>query len=153
MAPLARDFLSKVLSLWGTPYIYGGKGRHGIDCSGVVTFAYHACGGPNWTLTHGTGALWDELEPVSEAEVLPAHLVFFIHPGAGATKQVDHVEVVLPFGLTIGARGGDPRCTTALEAARRSACVKLGEWNKPVAYRRVVGFRKLPLDYSTAGLG
>lgn len=31
-------------SLLHTPYLWGGNSRHGIDCSGLVQLAFHACG-------------------------------------------------------------------------------------------------------------
>jgi cell wall-associated NlpC family hydrolase len=40
----APDPVSVAESLLGTPYLWGGNSRFGIDCSGLVQMAMHACG-------------------------------------------------------------------------------------------------------------
>lgn len=42
----AGDPVSVAESLLGTPYLWGGNSRAGIDCSGLVQLAFHACGRP-----------------------------------------------------------------------------------------------------------
>jgi len=40
----APDPVSVAESLLGTPYLWGGNSRFGLDCSGLVQVAFHACG-------------------------------------------------------------------------------------------------------------
>lgn len=47
LRPLAdrpTDPASVAESLLGTPYLWGGNSRAGMDCSGLVQLAFHACG-------------------------------------------------------------------------------------------------------------
>ncbi len=47
LAPLAHvthDFVSVAEQFLNTPYVWGGKSAHGIDCSGLVQVALHMCG-------------------------------------------------------------------------------------------------------------
>ena len=47
LAPIAKvkaDFVSVAEQFLHTPYLWGGKSSHGIDCSGLVQTALHACG-------------------------------------------------------------------------------------------------------------
>jgi cell wall-associated NlpC family hydrolase len=40
----AADPATVAESLLGTPYLWGGNSRAGMDCSGLVQLAFHACG-------------------------------------------------------------------------------------------------------------
>jgi cell wall-associated NlpC family hydrolase len=47
VAPLSQnksDFVAVAEQFLNTPYLWGGKSYHGIDCSGLVQSALHACG-------------------------------------------------------------------------------------------------------------
>lgn len=136
-------FLQCVLELVGTPYIWGGKyPASGLDCSGLVTYALHKSGGPDWRATHNTDKLWQQLpEPRFPCA---GDLAFY----GGRDADVEHVMVVLPISdveeLVIGACGGDSRTTSLREARRRGAKVQV---RQGVHYRAGFrGYRKLPID-------
>lgn len=40
----AEDPVTVAEGLWGTPYLWGGNSRFGLDCSGLVQLSMHACG-------------------------------------------------------------------------------------------------------------
>ncbi len=43
-AQVEGDFVAASERFVGTPYLWGGKSAHGIDCSGLVQLSLHACG-------------------------------------------------------------------------------------------------------------
>jgi cell wall-associated NlpC family hydrolase len=58
----------------GTPYVWGGAGPGGFDCSGLVMYAYSQVG---VSLPHYTGAQWNVGVSVSRGDLQPGDLVFF----------------------------------------------------------------------------
>jgi gamma-D-glutamyl-L-lysine dipeptidyl-peptidase len=88
---LARTYL-------GTPYLWGGMTKAGIDCSGLVHMAYRRGG----RLVPRDA--WQQLEAgVVVGEPEPGDLVFYAEPGA----QVDHVAFWLGEGWILHSTGRD----------------------------------------------
>jgi Cell wall-associated hydrolases (invasion-associated proteins) len=88
----------------GKPYQYGSSGPNSYDCSGLTQAAWAAAG---VSLTHYTGAQWNEGTPVSRAEAIPGDLVFFY-------DSLSHVGIYVGNGLMVDA----PR--TGLNVSMRS---------------------------------
>lgn len=141
-----ENFLAEVLGLLGVPYLWGGKTREGIDCSGVVTYALRHADGPDWRLTHNSDRLWTVLPDAGELK--PGVLVFYGRPGAGDNPvDPNHVMVHIVGGLVIGACDGDSSVTSPELAKARRAWVKV---RRRFDYRKdVLGFRELPLSERT----
>jgi hypothetical protein len=80
---VARGFL-------GTPYLWGGLGRDGIDCSGLVHLAFRGVGVrvPRDAADQAAAAT-----PVDQPR--PGHLLFFGRPG----EPVSHIGFVTEAGL------------------------------------------------------
>lgn len=74
----------------GMPYHYGGNGRKGFDCSGLVHYAYAKAGKQ---VPRTTATLWRAMRPVSERDLRIGDVLFFDIAG-----KVSHV------GLYIGKR-------------------------------------------------
>ncbi len=77
--------LRYALTRQGDPYVWAAAGPDEFDCSGLVVWAYAQEG---ITLTHYTGALWNEGVHVSESDLQPGDLVFFY-------ADISHVGIYL----------------------------------------------------------
>ncbi|MFP2961846.1 NlpC/P60 family protein [Myxococcus sp. 1LA] len=143
------QFLALVLSQMHAPYRWGGKGERDratgqlvFDCSGLVTWALHEVGGPDWRPTHNTGRLWAECTRLKLGDVvLPGDLVLY-HRQADPTKP-EHVMVVVGGGVVVGASGGGPSTLTLADAAKDGARVKSFA-RLDYRPRRMEGFLRLP---------
>lgn len=71
-----RDQLQAQSQTWeGTPYMYGGIGRQGVDCSGFVWLTYRSSFGVALPRTVG-----DQIRvgtKISQGSLLPGDLLFF----------------------------------------------------------------------------
>lgn len=67
MAELALDYR-------GRPYVYGGAGPAGFDCSGFTRFVYSRVG---IDLPHSSYTQWDSGRHIRRADLRPGDLVFF----------------------------------------------------------------------------
>lgn len=131
------EFLARVLEHQGKPYIWGAKGPKHFDCSGLVTFAFKACGGPDWRQTHNSARLWDELEVIIPGKEEAGDLCFY-----GGPHRITHVMVLMPDARAYGACGGDVTTVDEEMAQLRKAKVQFRSGPK---YRPDFrGFRRLP---------
>jgi cell wall-associated NlpC family hydrolase len=88
-APAALIAVRYALAQVGTPYVWGGDGPGGFDCSGLVQAAYQSAG---VSLPRVAQAQYDAGPPVAADEPLaPGDLVFF----GTATTDVEHVGIVI----------------------------------------------------------
>jgi len=107
----------------GTPYLFGGSTKSGIDCSGLVYVSYLQATGIKIPRTVDSLAIWILVIPVSELE--PGDLVFFDldakanpSPAQGQTtvsqtavslSRADHVGIYIGDELFIHAASTGPQ--------------------------------------------
>ncbi|MET9467950.1 C40 family peptidase [Streptomyces sp. NPDC006544] len=82
----------------GDPYVWGGNGPHGWDCSGLVQAAYRSAG---ISLPRVASDQYRATTPVSRSELRRGDLVFWTSDGSAA--GVHHVAVYLGDGKYIEA--------------------------------------------------
>ena len=90
IAALARSFVGKA------PYVYGGAGPAGFDCSGFTMYVYAHFG---YRMSHGASDQLYAFTRVSTAERLAGDLVFFSYGGG----DISHVGIYLGGGAFIHA--------------------------------------------------
>lgn len=103
-SPSAACVIEHARRYEGTPYLWGGRSTLGIDCSGLVSNAYIACGvlpprdaGPQFRWPRGRSI------PQEVQQLQPADLLFFGERRAGAPPKVTHVGIYLGGGRFIHA--------------------------------------------------
>jgi peptidoglycan DL-endopeptidase CwlO len=90
---LGEQALRWALTRLGDAYVWGAAGPTTFDCSGLVMWAYAHVG---ISLTHFTGAQWNEGEHISRSQLEPGDLVFFF-------ADISHVGMYIGNGLMIDA--------------------------------------------------
>jgi peptidoglycan DL-endopeptidase CwlO len=76
------------------PYVWGGAGPTGFDCSGLTMVAWAAAG---VTLTHSAWFQYQESKPVSLSQIEPGDLLFYSFPNDGP-DPVTHVAMYVGSG-------------------------------------------------------
>ncbi|MEW2330970.1 NlpC/P60 family protein [Micromonospora chersina] len=111
----ARTAIKTACLQVGDPYVWGATGPNSFDCSGLTQYAYKAAG---ISLTHFTGAQWNEGRKIASSDARPGDLVFFY-------SDLHHVGLYLGNGLMVHA----PRTGKPVQVAK-------------VAYMPVAGYRR-----------
>lgn len=97
--PAQRAAVMFALAQVGKPYVWGGKGPDGFDCSGLMLAAWSAAGVP---IPAGTVSQKNAGTPASPASVAPGDLVFI--PGSlGSPDNPRHVGMYVGHGLVVNA--------------------------------------------------
>ncbi|MFP4368838.1 MAG: C40 family peptidase [Candidatus Kapaibacterium sp.] len=91
----ARDIIDEAEKWIGTPYVYGGNSRSGIDCSGFVQQIYAAKG---IYLPRTASQQYFFTDRISMDELIPGDLVFFKN-----SSKISHVGIYAGGGLMIHA--------------------------------------------------
>jgi hypothetical protein len=112
-----QDPVAVAEAFLGTPYLWGGNSRAGLDCSGLVQMALHACGQPcpaDSDLQQALGRALAEAEPMQRGDLVfwRGHVAMMVDDrqmihANGHTMSVAH-EGLAEARARIAASGGGP---------------------------------------------
>jgi cell wall-associated NlpC family hydrolase len=86
----------------GEPYVYGGAGPNGWDCSGLTMQAYAAAG--VYIGGHGSTSQYNYVRLVPRSSgILPGDLIFYSSPASLSQGIIDHVTLAIGGGQMIEA--------------------------------------------------
>lgn len=93
----------------GVPYVYGGNGKYGIDCSALMQKIYKSVG---VTLPRTAQGQYDAVRHIPDYEAEPGDLVFFTGTYESGT-YITHVGLYVGEGRFFHASSGDGYCCFA----------------------------------------
>lgn len=125
---LEEDLIESYLwSMIGKPYIWGGQGPIGFDCSGLVVEMLKARGFVSARYDNTSHGLYETTKPGVVHGASCHDLAFF-----GRVGRITHVGYCIDSQHMIEAGGGGSKCTTPEAAAKVGAMVRL----RPIYSRR-----------------
>ncbi len=101
-SPGRLDVVAEAQRHLGIPYVWGGSGETGADCSGFVQMVFSRCGTP---LPRAAGAQADVGLPVLATELRPGDRIYF----RGRSGAIDHTGIYIADGCFIHASGRHDR--------------------------------------------
>jgi peptidoglycan DL-endopeptidase CwlO len=104
--PKAQQAIAEAMTKLGLPYVWGGEGPDGYDCSGLVMAAWASVG---VDLAHQSRAQFAQTARVNLADIAPGDLVFYGDP-------IHHLGMYIGEGKMIEAsKPGTPIRTASIK--------------------------------------
>jgi len=111
----AGQFVDALRAEIGKPYVYGGTGPSGFDCSGLIVYALNAISVAGVPRTSEDQYRWKETTSVSQSQLAPGDLIFSQWPGDDTSPG--HVAIYSGGGKLIeAAHSGVPVHEIALSS-------------------------------------
>ncbi|RJL33382.1 bifunctional lytic transglycosylase/C40 family peptidase [Bailinhaonella thermotolerans] len=99
--PVVEEILAYAMKQRGKPYIWGGTGPRGFDCSGIIYMAYREAG---LSIPRTTFGQWPFGVKIQAGTERPGDLVFFNSGPGTSANNPGHVGMVVSKGKMIEAR-------------------------------------------------
>ncbi len=97
-----NDLIAAAKDMLGTPYVYGGTSRSGIDCSGLIYVAARDSG--NGVIPRTAKEIYKYSTRISDSERQPGDLVFF-----AVGSNITHVGIFLGSNQFIHSASDGPK--------------------------------------------
>ena len=120
------------MALVGKPYIWGGQGPDGFDCSGLCIELYQSGGVLPHRFDTTAQGLYNRFSQPSEGVHLTAPRFGALSFYGRSIRQITHVAFCLDHWRVLDAGGGNSSTTTAERAAEQDAMVRI----RPLNYRK-----------------
>lgn len=121
---LRHALRDEALAYVGAPYVAGGEGRYGFDCSGLVQHVFATF---RIQLPRSSGEQWRVGQKVARNELEPGDLLFF---ATGRSKRINHVAIYIGRGRFV-------------HAATSSHGVRVASLAERYFQRRLMGARRM----------
>ena len=121
---LREALRERALAYVGRPYVMGGTGRRGFDCSGLVQHVFASIG---IQLPHSSRQQWHIGQQIPRIALEPGDLLFF---ATGRSTRINHVGIYIGHGRFI-------------HAASSSRSVQIASLREKYFQRRLMGARRL----------
>lgn len=79
LTAISNRIIAQASRLVGAPYVDGGSGPYGFDCSGYTMYVYHAAGVAN--LAHNSETQRHQVRIISASQARPGDLIFYMSGG------------------------------------------------------------------------
>ena len=99
----AAEVINFAKQYLGVPYVYGGAGPSGFDCSGFTMYVFNNFG---ISLPHGATPQANYGTAIAKSDLIPGDLVFF----ASSSAWIGHVGIYIGDGEFIHASSGSSYC-------------------------------------------
>lgn len=138
-------YYSACLSLLkaATPYVWGGRTRLGLDCSGFPGLAlYEASKGAQDLRGYNTDLFWTKLPRIEFDKMRVGDLILYWGPAPKDESDVSHAMVYAGEGVCFGQAYGGPKDVDPIASRKVGRVTQI----LPVTYRPdLAGFVQMPV--------
>lgn len=130
-----KKFLQVAFYFFGKPYIFGGKGSRGIDCSGLVVECLKTIGAMSLKGDLTAQGLYARFKEYEVDKPVTGALAFWYN---GQRRKMTHVAICIDEEYCITADGGGRKTKTVMDAMTAQARVKIRRIDHRMKYPKFI---------------